>query len=183
MTLVLRGALVAAFVLVAGPLDLATGYIGSDPGRVMLRGIGGVSPRQDVPCDDTTCSGTLRANLYAGMPEDLQGMLVIPVTVSRHADPITSCAKLSGTGTLRGTEFVATLVGELCGVLSVRYSINGSLQVHRNTPVCANQNEVAAVGSLQMFGAVKAPGNGLPYSSSGLVSFIGTAGQIVICGP
>lgn len=149
----------------------------------MLRGVGGISPRQDVSCDATTCSGTLRVHLYVGMPEDLQGELVIPVTVSRQADPITLCSKLSGSGTLRGTEFVATLVGELCGVLSVRYSLNGSLEVHRNTPACANQNEVAAVGSLQMFGAVKALGNGLPYSSSGLVSFTGTAGQIVICGP
>jgi hypothetical protein len=118
------------------------------------------------------------------MPEDLQGELAIPITVSPQADPITLCSTLSGTGTVRGTEFVATLIGELCGVLSVRYSINGSLlEVHRNTPVCANQNEVAAVGTLQMLGAVKSPGNGLPYSTSGLVSFTRSAGQIVICGP
>lgn len=178
-----RGLFVAASILCASALNPAFANIGSVPIRVMLRGIGGISPRQGESCDATTCPGTLRVNLYVGTPEELQGQLVIPFTAGKQPDPITQCLKVSGTGTLRDAEYVATFVGELCGQLSIRYSLSGSLEVHTNTPTCANQNEVAAVGTLQMFGAVKSIGNGIPYASSGLASFMGTAARMVICGP
>lgn len=79
-----RGSLVAASVLGSSALNPAFATIASVPKRLMMRGIGSISPQQSESCDATTCRGTLRLNPYVGMPEEsLMGTPAQMVTCGR----------------------------------------------------------------------------------------------------
>lgn len=155
------------------------------PRQVQLFALGSTAP--DGRCGDASCAGVLRATVYRGLPSELRGELALAIQVQKDADPLTGCRAMTGRGDLKEGQFAVRFDGKLCEPdIALRFSVSGNIQIFNNTSVCAAQDEKAAVGTLQMFGAIGTPGNGLnpiPYAGPGLTSIVGVIGQVPICDP
>lgn len=121
----------------------------------------------------------------SGTPDALHGQMDVPIEVQREYDPFTFCRKFKGQGVLRDGELAVRLVGDLCQESGIHYSISASMQVYANNAACACQDEFAASGRLEMFGAVHTvgPQGVVPSTLGSVASFVGSAGRPAICCP
>lgn len=151
--------------------------------RAFARGQGAVSA--NGACTEATCPARLFVTIDSGTPATLRGEVDVPIDVQREPDPFTLCRKFKGQGTMRDGELAVQLVGDLCQYSGIRFSISASMQVYANNAACACQDEFAAAGRLEMFGAVKTvgPQGVVPLTLGSVASFVGSAGRPAICCP
>lgn len=148
--------------------------------RVFARGQGSLGSPQNQCASLADCPYNLYVRFDHG-EKTLRGDMVVPLEFGA-GDSFTGCSKIKGTGTL-GDHLAVRVIGDLCGMDGVRYSLSVSMQVYDDTAQCACQDVSAAAGRLEMFGAVKLPSPKGPFTLQSIATFVGGAGRPTVCCP